>query len=96
MLRAVERANEKAAEAHSEPLPQGLSPHALRRSFASWLVAEDEDPAYVIAQLGHTDPAMTLGLYAQALKSKSRRADRALSGAAEDSGSAEALDALPS
>jgi integrase len=80
LLRAVERSNERIARDGGEPLPEGLAPHALRRSFASWLVAEDEDPAYVMAQLGHTDAKMTLGLYAQALKSKSRRADRALSG----------------
>jgi integrase len=80
LLRAVERANENLATVSAEPLPTGLSPHALRRSFASWLVAEGEDPAYVMAQLGHTDPKMTLELYARALTSKSRRADRALPG----------------
>lgn len=74
LLRAVERANEKIAQAGGEPLPVGLSPHALRRSFASWLVAEGEDPAYVMAQMGHTDPKMTLGLYARALTTKRRRA----------------------
>jgi integrase len=76
LLRAVERANEQVTAEGGVPLPGGLSPHALRRSFASWLVAEGEDPAYVMAQLGHTDPTMTLGLYARALTSKSRRADR--------------------
>ena len=30
----------------------------------------------MMQQLGHTDPQMTLGLYARALKSKRRRADR--------------------
>jgi integrase-like protein len=74
LLRAVERTNERIAEGGGcEPLPDGLSQHALRRSFASWLVAEGEDPAYVMQQLGHTDPAMTLGLYAKALQSKRRR-----------------------
>jgi integrase len=82
LLRAVDRANETRGEEGRE-LPTGLSPHALRRSFASFLVAEGEDPAYVMQQLGHTDPKMTLGLYARALKSKSRRANRALSGAGE-------------
>jgi hypothetical protein len=48
--------------------PLGLPCRAIRES---------------LAQLGHTDPKMTLGLYAQTLKSKSRRADRALSGAGE-------------
>jgi len=74
LVRAVERANARIAdEGGCEPLPAGLSPHGLRRSFASWLVAEGEDPAYVMQQLGHTDATMTLGLYAKALKSKRRR-----------------------
>jgi integrase len=66
-----------------EPLPEGLSPHALRCSFASWLIGEGEDPACVMAQMGHTDPQMTLAIYARALKSKSRRAHarRAATGA---------------
>ena len=68
MLRAAERATERGAD-----MPAGLSPHALRRTFASWLIAEGEDAAYVMQQLGHTDPAMTLGLYARALRSKARR-----------------------
>ncbi len=71
LMRAVERANEDAAE--EARLPESLSPHALRRTYASWLIALGEDPAFVMGQLGHTDPAMTLGLYARALKSKRRR-----------------------
>jgi integrase len=86
LLRAVERANEKialysdgsASDWEDSLIPERLSPHDLRRSFASWLVSEGEDPAYVMAQLGHADPKMTLGLYARGLTSKSRRADRAL------------------
>ncbi|HZI90918.1 MAG TPA: site-specific integrase [Thermoleophilaceae bacterium] len=74
LLRAAERANERIVDrGGGSPLPDGLSPHALRRSFASWLIAEGEDPAYVMQQLGHTDPKMTLGLYAKALRSKRRR-----------------------
>jgi integrase len=96
LLRAVTRANEKHAREGTEPLPEALSPHALRRSFASWLVAEGEDSAYVMAQLGHTDATMTLGLYAKALKSKSRRADRALSGADEGASVVEAPQAVSS
>ena len=91
LLRAVERANECIAEhGGCDPLPEGLSPHALRRSFASWLIGEGEDPAYVMDQMGHTDPQMTLAIHAKALKSKSRRAHarRAASGTSGD------LDAL--
>jgi integrase len=75
LVRAVARANEQIAEnGRCEPLPEDLSPHALRRTFASWLVAEGEDPAYLMQQMGHTDPKMTLGLYAKALTSTRRRA----------------------
>jgi len=74
LAQAIERANARIdREGGCDPLPPALSPHGLRRSFASWLVAEGEDPAYVMQQLGHVDPKMTLGLYARALKSKRRR-----------------------
>ena len=74
LLRAVERANRTIAESgNGDPLPEGLSPHALRRTFASRLIADGEDPAYVMQQLGHSDPKMTLGLYARALRSKPRQ-----------------------
>jgi hypothetical protein len=33
------------------------------------LVALGKDPRYVMAQLGHTDPTVTLGIYAQAMTS---------------------------
>jgi integrase len=83
LVRAAGVANEHIAERGGcEPLPEGLSPHALRRSFASWLIGEGEDLAYVQQQLGHEDPSMTLGIYAKALRSKTRRpqARRALAG----------------
>jgi integrase len=50
------------------PLPVGLSPHKLRHSFASLLVALGRDPAYVMAQLGHTDPAFTLRVYTHIMR----------------------------
>jgi integrase len=74
LLRAVELANDRITEeGGGELLPDSLSPHSLRRTFASWLIAEGEDVAYVMAQLGHRSPDMTLGLYAKALRSKRRR-----------------------
>ncbi len=53
---AVKRANELLEERAAMPLPRGLTPHKLRHTFASILVATGEDPASVMAQLGHTDP----------------------------------------
>jgi integrase len=86
LLRAVQKANERIAEDGGELLPDGLSPHALRRSFASWLIGEGEDVAYVQQQLGHEDPSVTLAHYARALRSKRRRphARRVLTGTSAD------------
>jgi integrase len=49
------------------PLPKGLSAHKLRHTFASVLIACGEDPASVMAQLGHTDPGFTLRVYTHAM-----------------------------
>ncbi len=64
---AVKRASERLEAEGIEPLPGSLTPHSLRRTFASVLIALGEDPAYVIEQLGHTDPRLTLRLYAKAM-----------------------------
>jgi hypothetical protein len=50
--------------------------HALRRTCASVLVALGKDPRYVMAQLGHTDPTVTLGIYAQAMTSSDEDRER--------------------
>jgi integrase len=67
--KAVKRANARLAADGQTPLPDGLTLHALRRTCASVLVALGKDPRYVMAQLGHTDPTVTLGIYAQAMTS---------------------------
>jgi integrase len=50
------------------PLPAGVTPHKLRHTFASVLVACGEDPASVTSQLGHTDPAFTLRVYTHLMR----------------------------
>jgi integrase len=49
------------------PLPGRITPHKLRHTFASILMACGEDPTSVMAQLGHTDPRFTLRVYAHRL-----------------------------
>ena len=66
--RAVERATERLTDAGELPLPEGLTPHGLRRTFASVLYALGESPAEVMAQLGHTDPGLALRIYARAMR----------------------------
>ena len=65
LAKTVERANAVL----EQPLPEGLSPHSLRRTYISILLASGADVRYVMGQVGHTDPSMTLGVYAQVIKS---------------------------
>jgi integrase len=64
----IARANELLEDRSGVPLPKGLSPHKLRHTFASILVACGEDPASVMYQLGHTNPAFTLRVYAHMMR----------------------------
>jgi integrase len=50
------------------PLPKGLTPHKLRHTFASILVACGVDVATVMYLLGHTDPKFTLRVYTHMMK----------------------------
>ena len=62
------RADELLAARDQRPLPDGVTAHKLRHTFASLLLACGEDPVYAMAQLGHTDPAFTLRIYAHAMR----------------------------
>ncbi len=48
--------------------PEGITPHSLRRTFASLLFAIGEPHPVVMVEMGHTSPTMTLGVYAQAMR----------------------------
>ncbi|MEA2274805.1 MAG: hypothetical protein QOI98_3513 [Solirubrobacteraceae bacterium] len=43
---------------------EGITFHALRHTFASILIAQGRDPVFVSRQLGHTNAAITLRVYA--------------------------------
>jgi integrase len=66
--KAVARANEKLTGAGDVPLPEGLTPHKLRHTFASILVALGVDPGSVMDQLGHADPGFTLRVYRHGMR----------------------------
>jgi integrase len=66
---AANLANADLRAAGREPMPD-VTPHSLRRTFISLLLAAGADVPYVMAQAGHNDPKMTLGLYAQVIASK--------------------------
>ncbi|HEX7298918.1 MAG TPA: site-specific integrase [Solirubrobacteraceae bacterium] len=65
---AVDRADQLLQQRKQTPLPKGVTPHKLRHTFASTLVACGEDPASVMAQLGHTDPKFTLRVYTHVMR----------------------------
>ncbi len=82
---AVTRANERLADAGEVPLPERLTPHKLRHTFASLLVALGVDPGSVMDQLDHTDPAFTLRVYRHGMRrdQASKEALRVLVGGAD-------------
>jgi len=67
IAKAVERANERLEDAGEPPLPR-LTPHGLRRTFASLLYGIGEASPVVMAELGHTDPGLALSIYAHAMR----------------------------
>ena len=64
--RAVELANKRRESAELVPLPERLTPHSLRRTFA--LYAIGRTPPEVIDQLGHTEPKLALRIYARSMR----------------------------
>ena len=63
LAEVFERADHLLRERGELPLPKGLSPHKLRHTFASILVALGTDPAQVMRQIGHRSAAFTLDVY---------------------------------
>jgi integrase len=76
LAKAVELANAKLAKDEVEPLPEGLTPHSLRRTFASLLFAIGEAPPYVMAQMGHATPNLTLAIYARQMDRRDGEPER--------------------
>jgi integrase len=65
---AVERANDKRAAEGKIPLPKKVTPHTLRRTYASLCFFAGRDPRYVMSQIGHADARLTLQVYAQCME----------------------------
>ena len=65
---AVALASKGLVDRGSAPLPDGLTPHSLRRTFASVLYALGEDPGVVMDEMGHTDPGLALRVYRQTMR----------------------------
>ena len=73
---AVARSNELLTSRGAAPLPDHLTPHSLRRTFASVLYAIGEDPPTVMAEMGHTSPGLALRIYARAMRREEGERER--------------------
>ena len=80
LAQTLRRADKILIERDHVPLPLGVTPHKLRHTFASIMVAIGKDPVAVMKALGHTDPGFTLKVYAHlmARDEKERRRLKAL------------------
>jgi integrase len=64
---AIARANAKREEDGRPPIV-GVTNHSLRRTFASLLYEAGASPAYVMAQMGHTNSSLALEVYARKME----------------------------
>jgi hypothetical protein len=64
---AARKANEILEGTEIDPIVK-ITLHGLRRTCATLRIAAGDDPVYVSDQLGHTDPAFTMRIYARATK----------------------------
>ena len=69
---AIRRANTRLEEIGLRPIDEAVTPHSLRRLYASLRFALGDDPVYVAAQLGHTDPGFSMKVYASAVRRRER------------------------
>jgi integrase len=76
IAKAVELANTALLEADGDPIEVRLTPHSLRRTFASLLFAIGEDAPYVMQQMGHTTSNLTLEVYARAMHRRDGEKER--------------------
>jgi integrase len=93
---AIEKANVRLEEVGIAPISGRVSPHSLRRTYASLRYACGDDPVYVAEQGGWSDPSFPIKVYAKAVRRRDRLSgahreafDAALHWAAMGSGAAD-------
>ena len=64
LARAVARANANRAELGLMPMP-AITPHSLRRTWATFCAMIGRDPKWVATQIGHVNPKFTFSVYQQ-------------------------------
>ena len=63
-----DRLGEAIGEGRGDAATENLTPHKLRHTFASLLVALGVDTGAVMDQLGHTDPTFTFRVYRHGMR----------------------------
>lgn len=69
---AIKRANVELEAAGIAPISERVSPHSLRRTYASLRFACGDDPVYVAEQGGWADPSFPIKVYAKAVRRRER------------------------
>jgi integrase len=69
---AIRGANRKLDELGIESISERVTPHSLRRTYASIRAASGDDPVYIAEQLGHTDIRVTTRYYTKAVKRRAK------------------------
>jgi integrase len=69
---AIRAANLRLAQFGIEPISERVTPHSLRRTYASLRAAVGDHPVYIAEQLGHEDPGFTFRVYQRAVKRRER------------------------
>lgn len=64
LARAVARASENRLAQGLPALPE-ITPHSLRRTWATFAAMASRDPKWIAAQIGHSDPTLTFSVYQQ-------------------------------
>jgi integrase len=64
LARAVDRATSNRTDAGLPPLPE-ITPHSLRRTWATFAAMIGRDPKWIAAQIGHVSPSFTFSVYQQ-------------------------------
>jgi integrase len=65
---AITRANARLTLEKRPLIPAGLTPHSLRHTYCSLLIAQGEELSTVAAQMRHADLSTTLRVYAHVMK----------------------------
>jgi integrase len=73
---AVKNANARLEKDEEQTIPERLTPHGLRHTFATVRLYLGEEAGYVADQMGHADPGFTYSRYYKRFRRRDGEADR--------------------